>query len=132
MRFLSIFKTTERNVPPTEEEVGRMLALIDEMTKSGVLISTAGCLPSATGARVRRSAGRATVIDGPFTESKELIAGFALLEAGSKAEAIAVTKRFLEAAGDGECEIRQICEAPGTPADAAALQRQLADQYATK
>ncbi|HEX9687786.1 MAG TPA: YciI family protein [Thermoanaerobaculia bacterium] len=111
MRFLSIYKAPETNVPPTTEEMAKMGKLIEEMTNAGVLLATEGCLPSAKGARVRRSGGKLTVTDGPFTESKELIAGFALLNAKSKEEAIELTKRFLEVAGEGECEVRQIFEA---------------------
>jgi hypothetical protein len=111
MRFLSIYKTAETGVPPTTEHMAAMGKLIEEMAKAGVLLATEGCLPSAKGARVRRSGGKVTVTDGPFTESKELIAGFALLEAKSKDEAIELTKRFLEVAGDGECEVRQIAAA---------------------
>jgi hypothetical protein len=84
---------------------------IEQMAKAGVPIATEGCLPSAKGARVRLSNGKLTVTDGPFTESKELIGGFALIQANSKEEAIEWTKRFLEVAGDGESEIRQIAEA---------------------
>jgi len=84
--------------------------LIQEGMKSGWLLSTEGCLPSALGARVRRAGGNFTVTDGPFTESKEVVGGFALIRAGSKQEAIEYTKRFLEVAGDGESEIRQIYE----------------------
>jgi hypothetical protein len=61
---------------------------------------------------VRRSGGKVTITDGPFTESKELVAGFALLEAPSKEAAIEMTRRFLEIAGEGECEVRQVYEAP--------------------
>jgi hypothetical protein len=111
MRFLSIYKTAETGVPPTTEHMAAMGELIEEMAKAGTLLATEGCLPSAKGARVRRSGGKVTVTDGPFTESKELIAGFALLAAESKDEAIELTKRFLEVAGDGECEIRQIAAA---------------------
>jgi hypothetical protein len=76
-------------------------------------------------------AGRVTVTDGPFTEVKELIGGFALLEAGSKEEAIAIAKKFLAVAGDGECEIRQLCNTPAAAAtDAAAQQAHLAEQFA--
>jgi hypothetical protein len=81
MRFLSIYKTAETNVPPTPEYIMRMGKLIDEMTKAGTLIATEGCLPSALGARVRRSSGRVTVTDGPFVETKEVVGGFAILEA---------------------------------------------------
>ena len=111
MRFLSIYKTVETGVPPTPEKMAEMGQLIEEATKAGELLATEGCLPSALGARVRLAGGKVTVTDGPFTESKELIAGFALLQAGSKEEAIEMAKRFLKVAGEGECEIRQIFEA---------------------
>ena len=111
MRFLSIYKAAETGVPPTPEEMARMNELVREMTSRGVLLATEGCLPSALGARVRRSGEKVTVTDGPFTESKELVAGFAILEAGSREEAIELTRRFLDVAGDGECEIRQLFEA---------------------
>ena len=108
MRFLSIYKTAETNVPPTPEYMARMEKLIEDSMKAGTLIATEGCLPSALGARVRSSGGQITVKDGPFTESKELVGGFAILEAASKEEAIELAKTFLDVAGDGECEIRQI------------------------
>ena len=68
-------------------------------------------LPSALGARVRLSNDTLTVTDGPFTESKEVIGGLAILRANSKAEAIEIAKQFLRQAGDGECELRQLYEA---------------------
>jgi len=85
--------------------------------KSGTLLATEGCLPSAKGARVRLSGGKYTVTDGPFTESKELVAGFALIRANSKEEAIEQVKNFLKVAGDGETELRQIFEAPDFSAE---------------
>src|SRR5436305_14250058 len=112
MRFLSIWKAVETNVPPTPEEMAKMGELIEEMSRDGTLISTEGCLPSALGARVRKAGKRVTVTDGPFTESKELIAGFALLEADSKEHAIELCKRFMEVAGEGECELRQVYSGP--------------------
>lgn len=112
MRYLSIWKAVETNAPPTPEEMAKMGELIEEMSRDGTLISTEGCLPSALGARVRKAGKRVTVTDGPFTESKELIAGFALLEADSKEHAIELCKRFMEVAGEGECELRQIYRAP--------------------
>ena len=108
MRFLSIYKTAETGAPPTPEHMAEMGKLIEEMTKAGVLLATEGCLPSALGARVRRSGEKLTVTDGPFAEAKEVIGGFALLQAKSKEEAIELTKRFLKVAGDGECEVRQV------------------------
>lgn len=120
MRFLSIYKAAETNSPPSPEMVEKMGKLVDESMKAGELIATEGCLPSVFGARVRLDGAKATVTDGPFTESKELIAGFALLEAQSKAEAIEMVKRFLAVAGGGECELRQIFEGPvGVGADVA-------------
>ena len=113
MRFLSIYKTVERNTPPSPEEMAAMGKLIEEAMKSGWLLSTEGCLPSAFGARVRRSEGKVTVTDGPFTESKELVGGFAILKANSKEEAIEIAKRFLGHVGEGECEVRQLYEPDG-------------------
>jgi hypothetical protein len=113
MRFLSIFKHVETGAPPTMEEVTRMGKLIEEWTKAGSLLGTEGCLPSAKGARVRRDGEKLTVIDGPFSETKEVVGGFALLQAKSKEEAIELIKSFLKVVGDGECELRQIYE----PAD---------------
>ena len=132
MRFLSIYKTVERNTPPTVQEMGRMVKLIEDSMKAGVLLATEGCLPSAKGARIRRSGGTVTVTDGPFTESKELVAGFAILQANSKQEAIELAREFLSVAGDGECEIRQIAEAGDCGPDAGdAVQQQarLAEQF---
>jgi len=116
MRYLSIFKTVERGVPPTQAEMDRMGKLIEDGMRSGWLVSTEGCLPSAKGARIRNAGGTITVTDGPFTEAKELVGGFAILRAGSKAEAIELCRRFLGAVGaDGECELREIYEAPASP-----------------
>jgi hypothetical protein len=111
MRFLSIYKSAERNTPPTPEEMTRMGKLIEEGMKAGWLLETQGCLPSALGARVRRSGGKVNVTDGPFTEAKELVGGFAILKANSKVEAIQLAKDFLSVVGEGECELRQLYEA---------------------
>jgi hypothetical protein len=92
--------------------MAEMGKLIGEAMQAGWLLSTEGCLPSKSGARVRLSDGKFTVTDGPFTEAKEIVGGFALIKADSKAEAIELTKRFLHVAGGGESEIRQIHEAP--------------------
>jgi hypothetical protein len=114
MKFLSIYKTGERNTPPSQEEMNAMGKLIEEGMKRGWLLGTEGCLPSALGARVRRSGDKVVVTDGPFIESKEVVGGFAMLQANSKAEAIQLAKDFLQVAGDGECELRQIYEAGQT------------------
>lgn len=121
MRFLCIYKPSKpEGTPPTQQEIENMMALIDEGMKSGTLLATEGCLPSAKGARVRLSGDKFSVTDGPFTEAKEIIGGFALIQVNSKEEAIEYTKKFLKLAGDGETEIRQICDPPsgGVPSAA--------------
>jgi hypothetical protein len=112
MKYLSIFKTVERNTPPSQEEMATMGKLIEEGMKAGWLLATEGCLPSALGARVRMNNGKMSVTDGPFAEAKEVVGGFAILQAKSKEEVIQLAKDFLKVAGDGECELRQIYEAP--------------------
>jgi hypothetical protein len=111
MRFLSIYKTVERNTPPTPEEMAAMGKLIEQAMKAGWLLSTEGCLPTSLGARVRRADGKVTVTDGPFAESREVVGGFAILKANSKEEAIELAKNFLAHVGQGECEVRQLYEA---------------------
>jgi hypothetical protein len=86
--------------------------LVAEGLKSGWLITTEGCLPTTVGARVRLSDGKFTVIDGPFAETKEVVGGFAIIQAATKQEAIELTKHFLDVAGGGESEIRQLYETP--------------------
>ena len=113
MRFLCIYKPGKpEGTPPTQQEMTNMGKLIQDMTEEGVLLATEGCLPSKLGARIRLSDGKFTVTDGPFTEAKEIIGGFALIQVNSKEEAIEQTKRFLKVAGGGESEIRQVYEAP--------------------
>jgi hypothetical protein len=98
-----------------------MGALMEEYTKRGAMLSGEGLKPSADGVRVRRAGGKVTVIDGPFTESKELIAGYTMLQVASRAEAIEFAKRWLPihaAGGADECEIeiRQVFEVEDFPA----------------
>ncbi|HWF13750.1 MAG TPA: YciI family protein [Candidatus Acidoferrales bacterium] len=111
MRFLSVYKTVETGLPPTPEEMAVMGKLIEEGMKAGWLLAVEGCLPSSKGARVSRSKGNVVVTDGPFTETKELIGGLAILQADSREHAVELTKHFLKIAGDGECELRQLHEA---------------------
>src|SRR5258708_24391628 len=115
MRFLSVYKAAERGVPPSQEEMAKMGKLVEEGMKSGWLLGTEGCLPSALGARVRFSNGKHTVTDGPFTESKEVIGGFAILQANSKEEAIELAKNFLQVVGRGKCEPPPPYAAHATP-----------------
>ncbi len=115
MRCLGLLKAdkdSEAGAPPSRELMERMGKFMGEITKAGVLVATDGLHPSAKGKRVRVENGRTTVIDGPFTESKELVASYAVLNVKSMDEAVHWTGRFLEALGGGECEIRPIFE-PG-------------------
>jgi hypothetical protein len=112
MRFLSMIRIQENTGQvPSEQLMSDMGKLIEEMTRNGRLISTAGLRPTAEGVRVRLRRGRLSKVDGPFTETKEVIGGYAVLEAKSKEEAIELTERFLKIHGedwDIECEVRQL------------------------
>jgi hypothetical protein len=103
MRFLM---TTTAADPPDEKMVAEMDRLVEEMTRKGVLLAAGGLDPSGT--RVTSSGGRITVTDGPFTEAKETILSFALVEVRSKEEAIELSRRFWQIAGSGEGQIRQV------------------------
>jgi hypothetical protein len=115
MRFLSIYKNVERNAPPSQEEIAKMGKLIEEGVRAGELLSVEGCMPSATGARMRLHSGKLSVTDGPFTETREVIGGFAIIRANSKQHALEIVKKFLLIAGEGECELRQVFESPQVP-----------------
>jgi hypothetical protein len=111
MRYLSLYKSVETG-PPTPAEMERMGALIQKWMAAGALLGAEGCLPSARGMRVRLADGKITVTDGPFTESKEVIGGFAILEAQSKHQVLELIKEFMQVAGDGECEVRELHSQP--------------------
>ena len=119
MRFMIMVKATkdtEAGIFPTGEEYDRlfagMAAYHEELKKAGALLDGSGLQPSSKGARVKFSGSRRTVIDGPFAETKELIAGFWLWQVKSKAEAIEWVKRCPNPMpGESEIEIRQVFEA---------------------
>jgi hypothetical protein len=112
MRFLSMIRGDENSGQvPNEQLMQDMEKLIDEMTRAGVLVRTAGLRPTKEGKRVRLRNGKLSTVDGPFTETKEVIGGFAILEAKSMPDAIELTKRFLQIHGDAwelECEVRPL------------------------
>ena len=111
MRFLSMIRIDEKGAQaPSERLMTDMGKLIEDMTREGALVRTAGLRPTAEGKRMRWRRGALSITDGPFIETKEVIGGFAVLEAKSMADALALTKRFLEVHGDEwdlECEVRQ-------------------------
>src|SRR3981189_2926342 len=101
MRFLSMIRIQENTGQvPSEQLMSDMGKLIEEWARAGQLISTAGLRPTAEGGRVRLRRGKLSTIDGPFTETKEVIGGYAVLEVKSKEEAIELTQRFLKVHGD--------------------------------
>ena len=113
MRFISMIRIEENTGQvPSEQLMSNMGKLIEELTRTGQLVSTAGLRPTSEGVRVRlRRGGKLSVVDGPFIETKEVIGGYAVLEAKSKEEAIELTRRFLKVHGDDwdlECEVRQL------------------------
>jgi hypothetical protein len=113
MRFISIFTHERTDRLPTEAEMASMGKLIHEAMEEGWLIATEGVHFDTTGIRVHKSAGgKATVTDGPFAETKEVLGGYALLKAASKEEVIKHTRRFLDVVGQGTCEIYQLHEMP--------------------
>lgn len=125
MRYLSIVRGSEKHSPnqegagavhPPAALMEAMERLIEKYVKEGVLVDTGGLAPSQDGFRMRLARGQLTTTDGPFTESKEVIGGWSILEAGSKAEALRLTTEFLdlhrkhwpECESEFECEVRPI------------------------
>ena len=111
MGLLRADKDSEAGVPPSKELMEKMGNFIEEIMKAGVLVATDGLHPSSRGKRVRLADGRVTVIDGPFIETKELVASYALFQVDTMEEAVEWTTRFLKVLGEGECELRPIIEA---------------------
>ena len=113
MRFLVMHKSdeqTEAGVPPSKQLVEELGTFLEQATKAGVLLAAEGVHPSSKGVRLQFSGGTRIVTDGPFAEAKELIAGFAIIDVGSKQEAIEWATSFAKVLGDVEIEIRQVVE----------------------
>jgi hypothetical protein len=94
--------------PPTPELMTEMGRFVEEATKAGILVATGGFAPPAEAIKVSLADGEYTIVDGPFTEAKELIGGWALMDVRDQDEAIAWVKRFLGVLGHGESTIRQV------------------------
>jgi hypothetical protein len=116
MRFMIIVKATkdsEAGVMPEEKLLADMAKYHEELQKAGVLLDGSGLQPSKKGWRIKYSGGKRTVIDGPFTEAKELVAGYTLIQVKSREEAMEWTRRYPNPAiggKDGEIEVRQLFE----------------------
>ncbi|MEU8847233.1 YciI family protein [Streptomyces sp. R11] len=115
-RYLSLVRIDESTAPaegPSPEMMQRMGELLEEITKAGVMLDTAGLTPSAQGTRVHWDGANVSVTDGPFTESKEVIGGYAITQCKDKAEALEWASRFVKVHGEGwqvTCEVREIAE----------------------
>jgi len=112
MKFLMIFESNPSAPPPSLETLAKLGAHTQKMLASGTVVLTGGVVRPSRGIQMKNEGGKVTVTDGPFAESKELIDGFAVVNANSKEEAIALSTEFLQIAGDGKGEILQIFE-PG-------------------
>jgi hypothetical protein len=116
MRFMIVVKATkdtEAGKMPEEKLIAAMATYHEELVKAGALLDASGLQPTSKGWRVKYSGGKRTVIDGPFTETKELIAGYTLIQVKSRAEALVWTRRFPNPVGEGaqaEIEVRQLFE----------------------
>lgn len=114
MRFLSIVNSAENQGPPPQALLDAMAKLTEDGIRDGSLIQTGGLSPTATGARLRLSKGKLTVTDGPFAEAKEVVGGYAVLEAQSLDDALEATRAFLRLhqqhwpTWEGGCEIREL------------------------
>jgi hypothetical protein len=111
LRVLALHKAdarAESDTPPSPERVAKMAALLAEMQEAGVMLANEGLKSSKHGARLRATAGKHSWTDGPFTESKELIAGFTIIKVASLAEAKAWTDRYADILGDVEVDVREV------------------------
>jgi hypothetical protein len=114
MRFMTIVKSAEKTGFPPKELIDAIEKLRQEAVQAGVMVETGGLAPTAMGTLVRLRGGHVTVLDGPFTETKEVVGGYAVFELESKKEAIEWTRRFMELhkehwpSWEGETEIRQL------------------------
>ena len=116
MRFMMLVKSAENSGPPPQALMDAIGKLGEEAFKSGKMVSMGGLFHSANGARIRQTGGKLVTTDGPFTEAKEVVGGFSIMELSSKEEAIQEARKFMELhqkhwpKWEGECEIRQMYE----------------------
>ena len=114
MRFMMIVKSAENQGPPPQQLMDAIAKLAEDEAKAGTMLGSGGLAPTAQGARVRLSGGKVSVIDGPFTEAKEIIGGYAQFELKSKEEAVQSAIAFMELhkqhwpGWEGETEVRQM------------------------
>jgi hypothetical protein len=112
MKFLMTYAQKPDTPPPTEQQMAALGAYTQRNIASGVVLMTGGLVRPSRGIQLRCEAGKVSVTDGPFAETKELIDGFALVVASSRDEAIAIATEFMQIAGDGTGEILQVFDGP--------------------
>ena len=112
MRFISIFTHPGPSAPPSPELMASMGALVEEGMKAGWLIATEGVHGDGVGLRVSSKRGEISITDGPFAEAKEVLGGYAVMEARDRAHVLELTRKFLAVAGDGSCEIHELYAPP--------------------
>ena len=123
MRFMMIVKHTEKQGPPPKALMDEIAKLAEKETQTGVMVGNGGLKATALGASVRLSGGKVTVTDGPFTEAKEIIGGYAQFELKSKEEAVEAAVRFMELhkkhwpGWEGETEVREMYGPEGFPSE---------------
>lgn len=139
MRFMIMVKgnkETESGKLPEDRLIAAMATYHEDMARAGVLLDASGLQPTSKGARIKYTGGKRTVIDGPFTESKELIAGYTLIQVKSREEAMEWVKRFPAPFGEGaegEIEVRQLYELDDfEPSNAVERFREMEKGFATK
>ncbi len=114
MKFLMTYTQKPDAPPPTPAQMATIGAFSERNVKAGILLMTGGLVRPSKGIQLRSENGEFSVTDGPFAETKELIDGFALIQVGSREEAIVIAKEFMSIAGDGTGEILQVFD-PGPP-----------------
>lgn len=136
MRFMIIVKATqdsEDGAMPSEALIAKMTAYHEELAQAGVLVDASGLQPSSRGWRIRYEGEKRSFVDGPFTETKELIAGYTLIEVASREEAVTWTRRFPNPAidgGEGEIEVRPVFELDDfEPSESVERFRSLAEEF---
>jgi hypothetical protein len=117
MRYISIFTHEQEPAnkvpaPPSPEMMAKMGALIEQGTKAGWLITTEGVNFGDRPIKVSSKKGKVTIVDGPFAEAKEVLGGYALIEAKDRDHVVELTRQFLAVAGDGICEIHELYQQP--------------------
>ncbi len=110
MRYISIYTHPPRSTGPSQDEIAVMTKLIEEGHRDGWLVITEGVAFGQKGVRVHAERGKVAVTDGPFTEAKEVIGGYAILQVKSHEEALALARKFLAVTGEGTCEMYQLYE----------------------